>query len=223
MVGFAVHGAGKVIGMDVSVQALMTARKRLDYHEWRSPYELVRTYDSLPRVPLPDESVDYIHCGGVLQHTSDPNAILREFARVLRSGGEGRIMVYQENSIWLHLYVAYVVRVLQGKYRDMQALEAFRLCTDGEDCPVSRCYDPSMFLAMLGGAGLEGRYLGGYLSHSEVVWHKAYRNRALMDRRLEPHHRVFLMGVRKPFWSKYPRYDGLPCGVHGCFAIRRVG
>ncbi len=38
-------------------------------------------------LPLPDASVDVIVCERVLQHVDDPDAAVREFARVLRSGG----------------------------------------------------------------------------------------------------------------------------------------
>ena len=42
--------------------------------------------------------------------TKDPGRILCEFHRVLKPGGYGRLMVYNYNSIWLHLYVAYMLR-----------------------------------------------------------------------------------------------------------------
>ena len=38
-------------------------------------------------LPLPDASVDVLVCERVLQHVDDPDAAVREFARVLRPGG----------------------------------------------------------------------------------------------------------------------------------------
>ncbi len=42
----------------------------------------------LEKIPLRDNSVDYILCMVVLEHTKDPKQVLVEFARVLRAGGK---------------------------------------------------------------------------------------------------------------------------------------
>ena len=69
--------------------------------------ELVQGSDAATEIPLEDESVDFLQSLGVLHHTSDPEAILRELHRVLRPGGRGLIMVYNRDSLWFHLYTAY--------------------------------------------------------------------------------------------------------------------
>lgn len=43
-------------------------------------------------LPLPDDSIDVVWCERVLQHVPDPDAALREVARVLRPGGRALLL-----------------------------------------------------------------------------------------------------------------------------------
>ena len=52
-------------------------------------------------IPLVDESVDFVFCWGVLHHTKDPAATLRDLWRVVKPGGTLAIWVYAKNKIFL--------------------------------------------------------------------------------------------------------------------------
>jgi SAM-dependent methyltransferase len=54
-------------------------------------------------LPFDDESFDRVSTNGVLHHTPDFDTAVREIRRVLRPGGEARIVVYNRNSLhyWL--------------------------------------------------------------------------------------------------------------------------
>jgi len=51
----------------------------------------------LGRIPLPDASVDLIMSRSVFEHLTDPDAVYREFARVLRPGGH---VVFLTANMW---------------------------------------------------------------------------------------------------------------------------
>ena len=51
------------------------------------------------RLPFPDGSFDLVYSWGVLHHTPDTGASIREVLRVLRPGGEAKIMIYHKYSI----------------------------------------------------------------------------------------------------------------------------
>ena len=51
--------------------------------------------------PPDDESIDYVFCWGVLHHTKDPAATLRDLWRVVKPGGTLAIWVYAKNTIFL--------------------------------------------------------------------------------------------------------------------------
>jgi ubiquinone/menaquinone biosynthesis C-methylase UbiE len=221
VVGFLIHtGASRVIGMDVSRKALELARRRVALH--RVPperVELVELTDSSPEIPLPDRSVDFFQSQGVLQHTSDPLAILRELRRVQKPGGEARVMVYNRESVWLHLYVAYSVQLLEGRYADLAVEDAFQHCTDGPECPIARCWRGDEFVALCREAGFEAEFLGGYLSRHELDLLDRHLADAIADPHLAEEHRAFL-GELEVDESGYPRHGDRYAGIGGAYVLR---
>jgi ubiquinone/menaquinone biosynthesis C-methylase UbiE len=59
------------------------------------------------QLPFPEASFDRVSSNGVLHHTPDLPAALAEIRRVLRPGGEARIIVYNRSS--LHYWLQQVV------------------------------------------------------------------------------------------------------------------
>ena len=93
---------------------------------------------------------------------------LQELRRVLRKDGAVRVMVYNHDSIWLNLYVAYIKRLVEGLYANLSLEQAFSAQTDGEACPISRVYSPREFIAAATEAGFEAEFLGSALSMHEA-------------------------------------------------------
>lgn len=223
VVGFAIYtGAKRVIGIDVSPKALALANHRLALHEV-SPerIELIQSSDSLASVPLEDSSVDYIHCAGVLHHTSNPQTLLKDFHRVLRPGSRACIMVYNRDSLWFHLYTAYVRMIVQGDFRGLSLTEAFTRNTDGEDCPIARCYQAQEFSSICREAGFDCEYAGGYLSDTELESYKKYGQAALKDKRLADEHKEFIGGL--VFDAEgLPRHEDRYAGIGGVYWLRKA-
>lgn len=223
LTGFLLYsGAERVIGVDASPTALRLAAGRLALHEVDARRcELVHCPDGAGFVPLEDASVDYVHSAGVLHHTSDPQRLLGELARVLRPGGEGRIMVYNRDSLWFHLYTAYERMIVEDAFPGVASVEeAFRRNTDGPLCPISRCYRAPEFVAMCDAAGLRAEWLGGYLSRRELRSLADSWASALVDERLDAEHRDFLRSLTFDF-NGHPRYDGMHAGVGSVFRFSR--
>jgi ubiquinone/menaquinone biosynthesis C-methylase UbiE len=218
LVGFSVFSRpDRLIGVDVSAPSLEQARTRLALHGWQPELHLLREGEE--RLPLADASVDYIHSSGVLHHVPDPARVLREFARVLKPGGEARVMVYNYDSLWLHLHVAYVVRVGQGLYGDLPIREAFSRFTDGEECPLAVVYTPAEFTSLAGSAGLGAEYLGAALAVAELAdW--PLRCDAIMDRRLEAEHRRFLVNLTIDHRG-LPTHGSTLAGHDACYRLTR--
>lgn len=222
LTGFAVFTkAEKIIGIDVSLEALSAAADRLAIHAVDTArLELIHAPEGTA-IPLADESVDFFQSQGVLHHTTDPQALLAELHRVARPGAEGRIMVYNRDSVWRHLYVAYELMLGRPDFAGYEIDDAFRRSTDGLDCPISRNYSGEQFVEMCQQAGFEARYLGGYLSSTELEALRRSRTRALVDDRLDAEHREFLNELE--FDSDgLPTYRGLHAGIGGSYVVRRA-
>jgi SAM-dependent methyltransferase len=220
--GFATRtGARRVVGADVSPSALALTRHRLGLHGiGPDRVELVRLSDAHVGLPFEDGAFDFVSSQGVIHHTSDPPAVLRELHRVLRPGGEGTIMVYNRDSVFLHLHVAWELQIRDGRFADLTVQEAFGKATDGEDCPIALCYSGDEFVALLEEAGFEASYLGGYLSRFELEVLRTSWAPAIADERLDPEHVAFLRGLRYDHAGR-PIAGDLHAGYGGVYRIRR--
>lgn len=223
LIGFLAYShAKKVIGIDVSEKALALASQRLFLHRVDPQHvELIKISDAEPKIPLENQSVDYIYCEGVLHHTSYPEKILAEFGRILRPGGTASIMVYNYNSIWLHLYTAYEKMILQNAFPGLSLLDAFARNTDGVQCPISRCYRPDEFTHLCAAAGFQTEYRGGYLSKFEMDLLRKLISQATNDERLLEEHKNFLKALTYDS-NGYPLFEGKHAGIGGVYLLRQA-
>ncbi len=224
LIGFSIKsGAIKVIGIDISDKALRLAQHRLALHKIdpKSVALYCISDSELPSIPLADNSIDFFSSQGVVHHTSNPNFILMELYRVLKKDGEGCIMVYNHDSIWLHLYTAYQRTIVNGDFKGLDIYDAFTKNTDGESCPIAHCYKSEEFITMCKHAGFcEVNYMGGYLSRTEMEVIQKYYSMALEDKRLASEHLQFLKSLK---WdgNGYPIYNGMYAGVGGVYRLKK--
>ena len=213
--------ASTVIGMDVSQKALGFLRHRLALHRVDvNRVELVRITDANGKIPLPDASVHWIQCGGVLHHTTHPGEILKEFRRVMKPGVEGRLMLYNRDSVMYHLWIAYAQLIVNQAFPGLTVDQAFTKSTDGPDCPVSDAWAPQRVLDAVAAAGLEGTFRGGYLSTMEIDWLRTYGDDAKKDKRLGEEHRRFVDELETDE-DGLPMWRGNYAGIGGVYTIRK--
>ena len=220
--GFLLYSkAAKVIAMDVSLRALGYLSRRLALHHVDfGRVELIRINDAVGKIPLGDSSVDWLHCGGVLHHTTHPQEIIREFRRVMKPGAQGRLMLYNRDSVCYHVWVAYAQLIVNKAFRGLTVDQAFTKSTDGPECPVSDAYSPHRVLEMITAAGLEGTFLGGYTSATEVDWFRTYGEAAKSDERLADEHRQFANELAMSEVG-IPMYRGNFAGMGGVYTISK--
>jgi SAM-dependent methyltransferase len=219
LVGFGVYSKPKqLIGMDVSVTSLEEAGSRLKLHE--IPCDLIELNPEKLTIPLDNESIDYIHCSGVLMYSLDPSVNLSEFYRVLKTGGKSRLMVYNHNSIWVHLYVAHILMTTDSKYSNLNIEEAFKRSTDGFECPLSRKWRISEMVSLGESAGFNVRHLGNAISLIEMsILPKRFE--PLMDPSFRAESREFLSQLK--FDDRgVPFFKGNIAGIDGCYELTKV-
>lgn len=227
--------AKHVTGMDVSETALRNTQFRLALHNVKSSHaKLIQIGETENRIPLEENSIDFVNCQGVLMHTSNPVKIVEEFYRVLKKEridqkSCANIMIYNKDSIWYHLYAAYYLRFVDNRFladlgkdrvNGMTVDDVFECSTDGLDCPRAACWTEKEFISILQQAGFgKIEYQGGYPNNLEPVIAQKYLEQAIGDSRLEESHKEFL---RKVSFNEegYPLYNGKLCcvgGVYRCY------
>lgn len=218
MVGFQVYSKTRqLVGADISPRSIEEARYRLKLHGEGAEFVLLDP--AAPQLPFEDASFDHVHSSGVVHHAPDLGLLLRELNRVLAPGGTANIMVYNYNSLWAHLHVAYAKKIVEKAYEGLTLREAFARTTDTEDCPIANCYTPEEFLAETARAGFEGEYAGAGISMHELLIAPT-RFTAIQDRSLPAESRRFLLDL-KVDGQGYPTYRGHYAGIDACFHLTK--
>lgn len=95
-------GGARCFGIDLTENHIRITRQRFA----QSHLQVELTRGDAEHLPFPDRSFDVVYSYGVIHHTPSIEAALKEMYRVLRPGGEARIMVYAKYSefnafVWL--------------------------------------------------------------------------------------------------------------------------
>ncbi|MAG24590.1 hypothetical protein CMI47_03325 [Candidatus Pacearchaeota archaeon] len=229
VVGYAcLSDAKKVIGVDISNKAINLAKKRLllhgiDANKTASKVRFVEISDSdsseggVLKGHVEDSSIDHIYCQGVLHHTTNPKKILEEFYRVLKTGSSANIMIYNRNSIFYHLYVGYIKRVIRGAAGTSD--EVFKRSTDGSGCPVSYATEPKEYISFCNKIGFSATYKGGYMSDTEMKLIPKHLKNAILNLKCEKEHSDFLKKIK--ITGGYPYYENKLAGIGGVYILNK--
>jgi hypothetical protein len=107
-------------------------------------------------------------------------------------------MVYNRDSIWRNFFVPYVMQRRRKAIRsDVPLDDAFRMSTDGPNCPIARSYSFDEVSAMAEAAGLQCKEIGVALSNYEIDIWKKYSQLARRDRGTSPDVRRFMNSLER--------------------------
>jgi SAM-dependent methyltransferase len=141
----------RVLVADIAPENALLAKHVLAVFGYESALHVI--FESRPRLPLvKPESIDVIHCCGVLHHIEDAEDVVEEMAGWLRHDGELRLMVYSDVSwrkatnthppenVRQHPAFRTYVRAMDavGEYADWYDCTRLQRCF-GEWFTVSRC------------------------------------------------------------------------------------
>jgi ubiquinone/menaquinone biosynthesis C-methylase UbiE len=151
LVRYARAGA-RVTGIDLTPRHVELARQHLEAAGLQGEVVL----GDAEQLPFEDSSFDRVSSNGVLHHTPDIAAALREIRRALRPGGEARVIVYNRASF--HYWISQVL--YWGVYKrrlfkegSMEAvLSHVEHSTIGAR-PLVRVYSPRQARALMRDAG----------------------------------------------------------------------
>ena len=115
------------IGIDLTEYGVRSTSGRLML--FNIPAKIVQM--DAEKLAFPDNSFDFVWSWGVIHHSSNTEAILKEIKRVLRSGGSVMTMVYHRG--WWNYYVVGLLRaIVSGNiFKGLTLAESIQLQTDG--------------------------------------------------------------------------------------------
>lgn len=222
LAGFAeMSGAARIIGVDISERALQMARSRLSWHDVDpNILTFIKISDTEVSIPLADSSVDYIQSLGVIHHTTHPERVFKELARILKKDGEVRIMLYNADSVHVQLDIGYGRRLVDGVQSNLTPEQAFEKSAD-LGAPIAHCVRPTDVERWTADSGLKYEYLGGFFVPGEIDAYGKYCEAARGDARLTSQQREFLGGLTID-GSGIPQYKGLPAGLGAVYRLSHI-
>ena len=147
------RGGARVTGIDLTPRHTEIARAHLA----ATGQEGTVVQGDAEKLPFDDDSFDRVSSNGVLHHTPGIEPALREVRRVLRPGGEARIVLYNRSS--LHYWVNQVLYagILKGgliRERSMAGVLSAGVEVSSIDArPLVNVYSPRQTRAMMKRAG----------------------------------------------------------------------
>jgi len=106
------RGGAKVTAVDLTPRSIETSRRHLELYGQTGEFAIA----DCERLPFADESFDVAYSNGVLHHTPDTIGAVREIQRVLKVGGQARVMLYYRGSwaYWSQIVLRY--GILRGEF-----------------------------------------------------------------------------------------------------------
>ena len=106
------RGGAKVTGVDLTPRSIETSRHHLELYDQAGEFAIA----DCERLPFAEASFDVVYSNGVLHHTPDTVGAVREIHRVLKPGGQARVMLYHRGSwaYWSQVVLRY--GILRGEF-----------------------------------------------------------------------------------------------------------
>jgi len=134
--------AGAIVaGVDVTPKSIELAQKAFAAFDLKG--ELAN--QNAQKLPFPDSTFDLVYSCGVLHHIPEAEATVKEIYRVLKPGGEVKILLYYKNSLYYWLFLWLYRGVLQGEFLKGQKmpdiLSRYVEYSENDARPYVRVYD----------------------------------------------------------------------------------
>lgn len=181
------RGVTDLWACDLTDKAIELAQRRCELYGCQASFKV----GNAEALPFDDGDFSHVNCLGVIHHTPDTPATVREIARVLRAGGTATVSVYYRNALlrgwpllrftgrWLRkLGVGLKGRGREAMVDNADVDEIVRLY-DGADNPIGKSYTRAQFTALM-----ESHF------HVREIYFHFFPARALGVRLPRPVHRL---------------------------------
>ena len=134
------RGGAKVTGIDLTPRSIEISRRHFEVYGQRGDFAI----SDCEKLPFKSESFDVVYSHGVLHHTPDTAGAVRELHRVLRRGGQARVMLYHRGSAayWLQIILRHGLlrgELLRGRSPE-QIMSRYVEVNEGGGCPLVKVY-----------------------------------------------------------------------------------
>ena len=168
-------------GIDLTERAVEHTRRRLEIFNLASNLSV----GDAEKLDFPDESFDLVFSWGVLHHSPDTPHAVSEVFRVLKRGGEARIMIYHKWSM-----VGYMLWVRYALLRLRPWITLREIYARYLESPGTKAYSVA-----------EARHL--FSEFRDVIIKTPLGHGDLLESKVGQRHRGFLLPMAKKLWPRW--------------------
>ena len=106
------RGGAHCTGVDLTPRSIEISRLHFDLYRMRADFVLT----DAERLPFAAESFDVVYSNGVLHHTPETAAAIREVHRILRPKGVAKVMLYHRRSLYYWSEIILHSGLLRGHF-----------------------------------------------------------------------------------------------------------
>jgi len=151
------RGCKDIIAVDLAKSGLSLARKHSEIYRVKAEF----SQQNAEQLAFKEATFSHVICRGVIHHTPDTVACIREIARVLRDNGTASIAVYYRNIFlrgwfllkWPAKLLAKMGAALLGRGREsiyaVNDVDEIVRLYDGKENPIGKSYTRKQFVGML--------------------------------------------------------------------------
>ncbi len=133
-------GCGMGTGTDLTPRSIEISRQHLTIYGESGDFAIA----DCETLPFANESFDVVYSNGVLHHTPDTAGAVREIHRVLRPGGQVRVMLYHRRSFAYWGEVILRHGLLKGEFlrgnSPAEIMSKYVEFNEGGGCPLVKVY-----------------------------------------------------------------------------------
>ncbi len=134
------RGGARVTGTDLTPRSIEISRQHLTIYGESGDFAIA----DCETLPFANESFDVVYSNGVLHHTPDTAGAVREIHRVLRPGGQVRVMLYHRRSFAYWGEVILRHGLLKGEFlrgnSPAEIMSKYVEFNEGGGCPLVKVY-----------------------------------------------------------------------------------
>ena len=134
------RGGARVTGTDLTPRSIEISRQHLTIYGESGDFAIA----DCETLPFTNESFDVVYSNGVLHHTPDTAGAVREIHRVLRPGGQVRVMLYHRRSFAYWGEVILRHGLLKGEFlrgnSPAEIMSKYVEFNEGGGCPLVKVY-----------------------------------------------------------------------------------
>ncbi len=127
---FAENGA-ELYGIDITERAVLNTQKRLHLFNLSSKLEVA----DAENLYFPDNYFDIVYSWGVIHHSPNTPKAVNEIYRVLKAGGEAKVMIYHSKS-----FVGYMLWIRYGLFKLKPFISLKKIYSKYLESPGTKAY-----------------------------------------------------------------------------------